>query len=85
MLSSQPLFGLLLRIATGALSVLSLGRRNFRYGDYHAVFEKRREMAKPQKHRSLLNRVAGRPFASRGPVNDDIVEKARARLYRKWS
>ena len=40
MLRSQPLFGLLLRTATGILNVLALGRRNFRHGDYHAVFEK---------------------------------------------
>jgi SAM-dependent methyltransferase len=41
MLQSQPIFGFLLRTVTGMLDVLALGRRDFRYGDYHVVFEKR--------------------------------------------
>lgn len=43
MLRSRPFIGWLLYAITGILNVFALGRRNFRNGDYHVVFEKRGE------------------------------------------
>lgn len=45
MLHSRPVLSWAFQVATGALNALSLGRRNFRNGDYHALFEKRAHVA----------------------------------------